>query len=119
MAAFDYAPHRLCNTDVRIVSFSWGGIKDSSIPYLWHDMPFTKCRLLMFIKRFKDVLSLNRSVNERICAGSIRFPFHAHAAVDGITLRFLEGAQLDDGDGSNKVENAVDPLTDRGSSSCS
>lgn len=57
-------------------------------------------------------VSLIKSVNEASLAGSIGSPFHADAGNDGITLRFSEGAALDDGDGSTKSEDVVDPPVD-------
>lgn len=44
-------------------------------------------------------MSVSNSVNEALRAGFVGPQFHAVAAIDGITLGFLEGAASDDGDG--------------------
>lgn len=56
--------------------------------------------------------SLNKSVNEFFDACSIRSQLHADASIDGITLRFLEVAALEDGDGSIKSEVVFQPPAD-------
>lgn len=52
---------------------------------------------------------LSRLLNEAFRAGSIRSQFYADTAIDGITLRFSEGAESDDGDGFTTGEDVVDP----------
>lgn len=52
---------------------------------------------------------LNKSVNEVFRAGSVDSLFHVDNAIDSITLRYPEGALSDDGDGSTKGEEVVDP----------
>lgn len=58
-------------------------------------------------------VGLNKSINEAFCAGSIGSPFHANTAIDGTTLHFLEGTASNDGDGSTKSKDVVDPPADR------
>lgn len=55
---------------------------------------------------------LNKLVSEAFLAGSIGSQFHACAAVSNITIRFLEGATPDDGNGSTKAADVVDPAVD-------
>lgn len=66
--------------------------------------------LRSLIKTFSA--SLDKSLSEAFRPGSIEAPFHADAAVDGIKLRLLKGAALDDEGGSTKSADVVEPPAD-------
>lgn len=56
--------------------------------------------------------SLNKSVDEVFRASSIGSQFHDDIANNGITLRFLKVAALEDGDGFTESEDVFDPPAD-------
>lgn len=56
---------------------------------------------------------LHRSVSATILDGSSGSQFWGKAALDGITLCFLERAALDNGDDFAKSRDVIDPLPDR------
>lgn len=73
--------------------------------------------LRSFVENFHA--DLNRLLSERFRAGPVVSQFHANVAIDGITSRFLEGAVSDNGDGSTKCGDVIDPPVDPISLSCS
>lgn len=73
--------------------------------------------LRKLVANFRAVL--NKSVTEAFGAGCIGFQLFANTAIDGITVHDLKGAAWDDGDGSTKNEDFVDPTADPGSLNCS
>lgn len=64
-----------------------------------------------FVENF--CAGLNKSVDEAFRARSFSSQFHANSAIDSVTLRFSDGAASEDGDGSAKSEDVVDPSADR------
>lgn len=57
-------------------------------------------------------VGLNKSVDDSFRAASIHFRCHADTAIDDITLRFLDGAASDNGDGLTKGADVSDPPID-------
>lgn len=53
-------------------------------------------------------MGLNKSVNDAFRADFIGYQLLSDIAIDGITLRFFEGAALNDGNGSAKSEDVAD-----------